>query len=125
MKKSFWGPKTHFLFFDFYHKISYGENDFVIQIIYIFCNCTLYVSDQIATVATPWCIFELNFFHKTFLTLLHRSFKSVPRQICGKSANGYTPIVRLRCTIQHECCEDLSRTIDWENEDNVKKSVFD
>ena len=31
MKKYFWGPKMHFLFFDFYHKISYGENDFVIQ----------------------------------------------------------------------------------------------
>ena len=33
MKKSFWGPKMHFSFIDFYHKISYGENDFVIQII--------------------------------------------------------------------------------------------
>ena len=32
-EKSFWGPKTNFSFFDFYHKISYGENDFVIQII--------------------------------------------------------------------------------------------
>ena len=32
MKKSFWGPKMHFSFFDFYHKISYGENDFVAQI---------------------------------------------------------------------------------------------
>ena len=32
-KKFFWGPKMHFSFFDFYHKISYGENDFVIQII--------------------------------------------------------------------------------------------
>ena len=34
MKKSFWCPKMHFSFFDFYHKISYGENDFVIQIIW-------------------------------------------------------------------------------------------
>ena len=34
MKKSFWGPKMHFSFFDFYHIISYGENDFVIQIIW-------------------------------------------------------------------------------------------
>ena len=34
IKKSFWVPKIHFLFFDFYHQISCGENDFVIQIIW-------------------------------------------------------------------------------------------
>ena len=34
MKKSFWGTKMYFSFFDFFNIISYGENDYVIQIIW-------------------------------------------------------------------------------------------
>ena len=90
MKKSFWGPKMHFSFFDFYHKISYGENDFVIQIIWQYF-LQLHVSDQIPPVATPWCIFHLNFFHETFLTLWDRNFESVPRNIWAKICFAYTP----------------------------------